>query len=80
MPITKHHKSKLALQHANAQEIVVRIGVEKSAYHHLSHFEIDGDNPCSRQVSNLTVLRTKEYRYAEIPCLEKTRALSERSE
>jgi hypothetical protein len=26
-----------------------RIGVEKSAYHHLSQIEIDGDNPCYQQ-------------------------------
>jgi len=50
MPITKHHKSKLALQHANAQEIVVRIGVEKSDSHHLSQNEQGGDNPCYQQL------------------------------
>src|SRR5580693_4576963 len=32
---------------------LARIGVDKSASHHLSQNEIAGDNPCSRQLSGL---------------------------
>ena len=32
-------------------EGLARIDVEKSASHHLSQTEIDGDNPCSRHLS-----------------------------
>ena len=32
------------------------IGVEKSAYHHLSQIEIGGDNPCSRHLSGFSSL------------------------
>ena len=28
-----------------------RIGVDKSAYHQRSHYEIDGGNPCYRHLS-----------------------------
>jgi hypothetical protein len=34
---------------------VVRIDVDKSAYHHLSQHEIGSDKPCSRHLSDLKV-------------------------
>jgi hypothetical protein len=40
-----------------------RINVDKSASHHLSQFEIGGDNPCSQQLSKKCALRTHQADY-----------------
>jgi hypothetical protein len=31
-------------------------GVDKSSSHHLSRFEIDGENPCSQQLSDVDII------------------------
>ena len=38
--------------------------VDKSAYHHLFHFEIGGDNPCSQQLSERTRLSAGYLHYS----------------
>jgi hypothetical protein len=49
---------------ADGLDGLVRIDVEKSSSHHLSQSEIDGDNPCYRQLS---ATRTKSSLQSEVP-------------
>jgi tetratricopeptide (TPR) repeat protein len=57
IPILKEAKAECAklqsLLELEPQVGPSRIGVEKSAYHQLSHWQIGGDNPCYRHLSKL---------------------------
>jgi hypothetical protein len=68
-PAAVHCRSNIRYPERN---VLVPIGVAKSAYHHLSQSEIGGDNPCSRQLSEslcpvTAIIRPERFRVRRDP-------------